>query len=241
MHTNRPGLSNSARQRVELAPERAGDLEVVALVAHDVEEGLVAAELEIFARRVGAERLVGLAVRVAPEVHERRVLRPQRAADWRGTAPRPLSSSTRMQHRPARRIRSPSTTAAKLPGAKRSVAGRPAIGAIGLEPQRAIDEVGGIAPLVVGLDRRAGTARPPAPASAARRASARPAPARWRSSGSPAAPRSRRWRSGRRRRGTRTRSRNRSAGGCRASRCRRSPKRMVMVSPGARKSLTTPM
>src|SRR6185295_9873899 len=64
-------LVEGARQRVELAPERAGDLEVVALVAHDVEEGLVAAELEVFARRVGAERFVGLPVRIAPVVQER--------------------------------------------------------------------------------------------------------------------------------------------------------------------------
>jgi len=42
-------------------------------VPHHVEEGLVAAELEILARRVGAERLVGLAVRVAPEMYQRRL------------------------------------------------------------------------------------------------------------------------------------------------------------------------
>ena len=82
------GLVELAGERVELAPERAGDLEVVALVAHDVEEGLVAAELEVFARRVGAERLVGLAVRVAPEVHERQCPGRRRAGDWSGTAPR---------------------------------------------------------------------------------------------------------------------------------------------------------
>ena len=90
------GLVELARQRVQLAPERAGDLEVVALVAHDVEEGLVAAELEVLARRVGAERLVGLAVRVAPEVHERRVLRHDAQRIGAAQLRRPLSSSTRM-------------------------------------------------------------------------------------------------------------------------------------------------
>ena len=61
-------------QGVEFAPERAGDLEVIALVAHDVEVRLVPAELEIFPRRIGAQCLVRLAVRVAPEMDESGVL-----------------------------------------------------------------------------------------------------------------------------------------------------------------------
>ena len=143
------------RQRVELAPERAGDLEVVALVADDVEEGLVAAELEIFARRVGAERLVGLAVRVAPEVHQRQCPRPRRAGDWPGTAPPRSRRARGWRHRPARSTRRPSAIAAKAPGAKRRLCRQTRNRHVGLEPQRAIDEVGGIAPLVVGLDRQA--------------------------------------------------------------------------------------
>ena len=126
MHTNRPGLSNSARQRVQLAPERAGDLEVVALVAHDVEEGLVAAELEVGARVVGAERLVGLPVRVAPEVHQRRILGHHAQRVRAGTAPSPFSSSTRMTTSPGSLTRKPSATAANAPGANRSVSGNPA-------------------------------------------------------------------------------------------------------------------
>ena len=117
-----------ARERVELAPERTRDLEVVALMPHDVEEGLVAAELEILARRVGAEGLVRLAVRVAPEVDERGLLSPRPAAGCCGTAPGRSRRARAPCDRPDRRCADPSTTAAKRPGANRSVAGRPAIG-----------------------------------------------------------------------------------------------------------------
>jgi len=44
-------------------------------MAHDIEVRPVAPELEIFSRRVGAQRLVRLSVRVAPEVHQRGVAR----------------------------------------------------------------------------------------------------------------------------------------------------------------------
>ena len=138
-------------QRVELAPEGAGDLEVVALMAHDVEEGLVAAELEILSRGVGAERLVGLAVGVAPEMHERggarhnaqrigpaQLLAPvvEHAHDAlaRLVDPQPLHLQGKASGREARR--------------RRQSADR----AVGREAQRAIDDVGWIAPLVVGLD-----------------------------------------------------------------------------------------
>ena len=133
------GLVELRRQRVELAPEGAGDLEVVALVAHDVEEGLVAAELEVFARRVGAERLVGLAVRIAPEVHQRRVRGDDAQRVGAAQLPAGLVEHADDDDRPARATRRPSTTAAKLPGAKRSVAGSPAIGALACQPQRAVD------------------------------------------------------------------------------------------------------
>lgn len=43
-------------------------------MANDIDMRLVTAELEIFARRVGAERFIRLAVGVAPEMHKRRVL-----------------------------------------------------------------------------------------------------------------------------------------------------------------------
>ena len=67
------GPVERARQPIQLGPERAGDLEVVALMAHHIEEGLVAAELEIFTRRIGAQRLVRLTVGVAPEMNERQI------------------------------------------------------------------------------------------------------------------------------------------------------------------------
>ncbi len=58
---------------VELVPERVGDLEVVALVADDIDEGLVARVGEIAARRIGADRLAALPVQVAPVAPQRRV------------------------------------------------------------------------------------------------------------------------------------------------------------------------
>ena len=142
MHTNRPGLSNSRRQRVQLAPERARDLEVVALVAHHVEEGLVAAELEIVARRVGAERLVRLAVRVAPEVHERACPSRTTRSGLERHSSSPVSSSTRMTTSPGSATRKPSATAANA--ARREAQRRRQPGdrlAVGYEPQRAIDQV----------------------------------------------------------------------------------------------------
>ena len=51
---------------VEVGPEGAGDLEVVALVGDAVEEGLVAGEGMEVAGRVGADGLLRLAVQVAP-------------------------------------------------------------------------------------------------------------------------------------------------------------------------------
>ena len=65
-----PRVVEFRRELIELPPECAGDLEIIGLMAHDVEMRLVAAVLEIFARRVGAERLVRLAVGVAPEAQQ---------------------------------------------------------------------------------------------------------------------------------------------------------------------------
>ncbi len=205
MHTKRPGLSNSVRERVQLAPERARDLEVVALVAHHVEEGLVAAELEIFARRVGAERLVRLAVRVAPEVHERACPSPRRAAGSSGTAPRPLR---RARGRRSRRA----SPRASLPPPRRSCPARSATCPAARRSSR-------LRPQAAACDPPGSTGLPhlssalidkPERLACAHQCRQHRAPAHagprheWRSWGSRAAPRSRRWRSGRRTRGTRT-------------------------------------
>ncbi len=61
---------------VQSAPECACDLEVVALVPHHVDVGLVAPEGEVLMRRIRTERLVRLAVRVTPR--SGRGLRPHR-------------------------------------------------------------------------------------------------------------------------------------------------------------------
>ena len=237
------GLVEFAGERVELAPERAGDLEVVALVAHHVEEGLVAAELEVFARRVGAQRLVRLPVRIAPEVHQRRVRGHARAGDWTGTAPAPSSSSTRMARSPgvghsqARRRRRQSCPAQAQRSAGKSGDGRDRPRSRASRSTRS-DGLPHLSSALI--DRRNGSPARTRVGSTARQRT--PGPGTIGDLRAlAAARRSRRWRSDRRTRGTRIRSRNRSAGGCPASPRRRSPKRMVMVSPGARKSFTTPM
>lgn len=53
-------------QMVQLVPERGRDLEIVPLMAHAVEECPVAGKLDQIACRVGADRLLGLAMQVAP-------------------------------------------------------------------------------------------------------------------------------------------------------------------------------
>ena len=63
-----PGLVQPRGQRVQILPERPGDLEVVALMRTHIHEGPVAGEQEVGLRRVGAERLVGLPVQIPPEM-----------------------------------------------------------------------------------------------------------------------------------------------------------------------------
>ena len=65
------GLVERGGQPVELLPERVGDLEVVALVAGDVDERLVARVAEVVFRRAGADGLAALAVQVAPVAPQR--------------------------------------------------------------------------------------------------------------------------------------------------------------------------
>jgi hypothetical protein len=68
------------RQTVQIFPEGASYLEVVALMTHHIKKRLVASELKIFAGRVGTERFVGLAMGVPPIMHKLGVGRddPQR-------------------------------------------------------------------------------------------------------------------------------------------------------------------
>ena len=56
------------RQFIQLTPESAGDLEIITLMPHHIEKCLVATKLEIFSGGIGAERLVGLAVCITPEM-----------------------------------------------------------------------------------------------------------------------------------------------------------------------------
>src|SRR5438445_13805126 len=58
-------------EAVQLLPERRRDLEVVALVAPGVEESAIACKLDEFARRIRADGLLVLAVKVRP-VREQR-------------------------------------------------------------------------------------------------------------------------------------------------------------------------
>jgi len=152
MHTKPSGGVEFPAQLVELPPERARDLEVVALVAHDVQERLVAAEREIFARRVGPSVSFRLPVRIAQKLRQRRITRhhPQRVGSHQlGTA-----LIEHPHHDVAGFRREPVDHGREHPGAKRSIAAIPSP-CPRRQPQRAVDEVGGIPPLVVGLDRQA--------------------------------------------------------------------------------------
>ncbi len=60
-------------ERVQVLPERRGDLKIVALVAAGIQESLVAGEIEEIPRRVGADGLLGLPVEIAPVVKQRGV------------------------------------------------------------------------------------------------------------------------------------------------------------------------
>ena len=57
-----PIFVKGAGEIVELVPEGGGDLEIIALVAHAVEKGPVARELDQLSRRVGTDRLLRLPV-----------------------------------------------------------------------------------------------------------------------------------------------------------------------------------
>src|SRR5262249_50856558 len=54
------------RQAVELGPECVGDLEIVALMADDVDEGEIARIAEIAFRRAHADGFAALPVQIAP-------------------------------------------------------------------------------------------------------------------------------------------------------------------------------
>lgn len=70
------------RQVVQLVPECCRDLEVVSLVAHAVEERTVASKFDQLPRRIGADRLLRLAVQIAPIRLQRRLGgNTQRVAD----------------------------------------------------------------------------------------------------------------------------------------------------------------
>ena len=63
-----PGFVELGGEAVELGPEFIRDLEVVPLVARDIEERLVTGELEVAPRGIGADGLFRLAVQIAPVV-----------------------------------------------------------------------------------------------------------------------------------------------------------------------------
>ena len=141
------------RQPVQLVPEGGGDLEVVALVAHAVEEGLVARELHQVARRVGADRLLRLAVQVAPVGAQRRLGGDAQRIAAADDAARPV------QHVDQQIARLCHRQAADLPG-RLAAAHREALGQArdrqaGAEREAALDLVAGIAPGVLALEAQA--------------------------------------------------------------------------------------
>src|SRR5262249_49266984 len=60
------------RQAVELGPECVGDLEIVALMADDVDESEIARIAEIAVRRAHADGFAALPVQIAPVTPQRR-------------------------------------------------------------------------------------------------------------------------------------------------------------------------
>ena len=76
-------LVECGRQAVELLPELVGYLEVVALMADDIHEGLVARVAKIAFCRIGADRLAALAHADRPN-SAAAARQPRRASGWRG-------------------------------------------------------------------------------------------------------------------------------------------------------------
>ena len=67
-----PGSIELRGELIELFPERIGDLEIIALVADHVDEGLVAGVAEIVFRRPHADGFAALAVQIGPIAPQRR-------------------------------------------------------------------------------------------------------------------------------------------------------------------------
>ena len=139
---------------VELVPERRGDLEVVALVAHAVEERPIARKLDQLARRVGADRLLRLPVQVAPVGFQRGILGDPQGIAAANHAARRIEHVDQQvaRHRDRKSSFDRSGMLAALHGESRGQAGDRHVG---LERERALDLVAGVAPLVLALEAQA--------------------------------------------------------------------------------------
>ena len=156
------GLIELGGELVELAPERVRYLEVVPLVAADVEERPVAGEREVVSGRVGADGLLALAVEVAPIVAVRGVgldaegvrLReqlPVLAEDPDAALPRIGGGDREAVHLPA-----------ELPRPERNGLGQAVDRPVGGEANGPLHPVARVAPPVLALEAQPETVpRPP--------------------------------------------------------------------------------
>ena len=84
-----PWLVECGGQPVELLPEFVGYLKVVALMADDIHERLIARVAKVAFCRIGADRLAALRMQIAP-IAPQAAHRSQRASDWRRARSSPV-------------------------------------------------------------------------------------------------------------------------------------------------------
>ena len=137
-------------EAVQLLPERRRDLEVVALVAHGVEESAIARKLDEFARRIRADGLLGLAVKVRPVRQQRRVGDDAQRIRHAHRVPGGIEHfdvqlASRVHRQSPNAMREPTATRLDARRKSRDRHVRP-------EAKRAVDEMARIAPLVLAFE-----------------------------------------------------------------------------------------
>ena len=147
------GLVELGGQLIELSPERVGDLEIVALMATDIEKRPVTGECEVVAGGVGADGLFALSVEVAPVVAVCGAGRDPEGVRLRETdalfgkdpdPPFPGIGDGETVHLPG-----------ELSRRERHRLGQPVEGTVGRQTNRSIHPVARVAPLVLALEAEA--------------------------------------------------------------------------------------
>ena len=131
-------------------PEGRGDLKVIALVAHHIQERPIARELDQFTRRVGPDGFFGLPVQVSPVVQQRGIRgNLQRVADAQ-TGSRGIKDLD--THIPRFMDRQVFDAACMLASTHLDRRGQSQDGPIGSQREHAIHLVAGVAPFVLTLE-----------------------------------------------------------------------------------------